>query len=425
MLKFLKNLFTQKNFPPETEAGTIALEGELIKVYDTESIRTGEIDLSKLSRVYLVTDGEKTPLLYLFDFTEHYIPINFKGFQVVYEYLSNRFEFDDATFFKYVDHAYSIKKKIWTAKHTVNYEILENGPKDQSLGYEIQSPEKEILHWDLTYDQLEQHPAIVFEKSPFGQKIQKFKYPIRIGSILLSDFSSYFDNGRTDAPVLHFYAACSNEEGNDRSYFELKAALLHMLGKSAITGGYERKDQKSCILQSQGMIYTISYTSTNDWAYETGYTIFSVQNNRDYPQLLLNESYESVIQIDASLVLSDSMEMNAEYKRSARIKKRPDEILKQFGTKTVIWRDDLNKMIGFACGNFSQLFSQSELLSVSIQNIIPAKGGGGSYLELNLKNRDYPYAVFTEQYKYFDPFSSSISELLQLEIDIKPEYHDC
>lgn len=64
MLKFLNNLFNQKNFPPETEAGTISLEGELLKVLDTESIRTGEIDLSKLSRVYLVIDWNQKHLLF-------------------------------------------------------------------------------------------------------------------------------------------------------------------------------------------------------------------------------------------------------------------------------------------------------------------------------------------------------------------------
>lgn len=56
---------------------------------------------------------------------------------------------------------------------------------------------------------------------------------------------------------------------------------------------------------------------------------------------------------------------------------------------------------------------------------MPAKGGGGSYLELILEDKKDKYTIFTEYCHFFDKYSERIMKLTNKEVNFGKEYYDC
>lgn len=89
LLKFLRNKYRYK----------INIQHHLISIEG----KCGEFDLSQLNYVYLVKDPEirnNRLTLYLNDFFK--IGVNYHGFTQMYQTLSSKYGFDDATFFEYL-----------------------------------------------------------------------------------------------------------------------------------------------------------------------------------------------------------------------------------------------------------------------------------------------------------------------------------
>lgn len=264
-----------------------------------------------------------------------------------------------------------------------------------------------------------------FETSSYGQKISKFKYPIRIGNIILNNFNSYFDNSRTDVPILNFYADCFDLEGTDKSYIDLKTILVKDLNVNKEVSNYERSDQKYLNFNANDMNLSICYTYDSDWQFNSGYTSLTIKNKRLYPDFLVYKNYEAKITISDYLILEGNIGISGDYKRNRRVKRRPQKIIEKFDNQTLIWIDDVNFKIGFSSSNFSHVFDSKDIKSFFIQNILPAKGGGGSYLELLLEDQQYNYSIFTECCYFFDKYSERIMKLTNKEVNFGQEYYDC
>lgn len=67
----------------------------------------------------------------------------------MYQTLSSKYGFDDATFFEYLCKKGPFSIQIWRKKQTQNYVILDEAYTDYTQGFEIQSPEKIFIPWGL------------------------------------------------------------------------------------------------------------------------------------------------------------------------------------------------------------------------------------------------------------------------------------
>ncbi|KFC19880.1 hypothetical protein [Chryseobacterium sp. FH1] len=377
-------LFKKNNFPNECNDGTVKIVGNKIICEGNYGIQSCEVNINDIQYAYITVNVNKQSFLFLFDYHQNSIPTIYKGFKKVYEELSKRFKFNDSIFFHNVNRKVELKKEIWRRHHETTYELLNGNFNDYEKGFEIQSPKKQFITWDATYRDLEKNENISFEKSPYGQKIAKIKFPVRIGNIILKDFRSYFDNSRTDSPILHFYSQCFDKNGTDQSYFDLKRVLMNDIKMEENRLSYERSDQKNCNFHFNGMNLSICYTYDSDWQFNAGYTSLTIENKRNYPNLLIDLSYEENLQVSEYLILEGKIGISEDYKRNNKVKRRQPKITGQFQEKTVIWRDDRNNMIGFSSNQFSQVYDKEQIESFSIQNILPAKGSGGGYLEITL-----------------------------------------
>lgn len=420
-----KNSKNSYKFPEEKNAGHISINSDKIICKSDDSFRNCEISIKDMQYAYVIVNVKGESSLFIFDHHQNWLPTNYIGFSEVYNELSSRFNFNDDIFFESIKKSTPQKKEVWRKKYDATYQILNENYNDYELGFEIQSPESEFISWDDTYENLSQKDNVYFEKSPYGQKIAKFKYPVRVGNIIFKDFSSYFDNGRTDVPVLHFFTHCIDKSNSDKSYFELKERLQKDFLKENQLLGYERNDQNSFSFKANGMLISLVYTYDSDWQFDGGYTSFSIKNQREYPELLIDPEYEKEIEVSNYITIPRKIWTSSDYKANGNIKRRPMHLLPGNNDTPAIWIDNKNSKIGFADKTHCQVFNKSEIISFTIQNILPARGSGGSYLELNFKDKSQNYTVFTGMCHAFDSYKDKISELTGLEIEMAPEYHDC
>ena len=414
-----------RNYPIASGNGTIKLVGNRILYDETHAVESFEINLDDLQYAYVVVTEEKESCLFLFDHHRHYIPVNYVGFKDVYEALSAQFLFDDAVFFEHITPIVPVKKVIWRRTYEPTYEIL-TGYTDYADGFEIQSPEKDFIFWDITYEELAENPHVRFKQSPYIQKISKIAYPIRIGNILLLNFHVYYDSVRKDVSVLQFYSDCFDVLGTDKSYTDLKHVLLKDLGIDRNRFNYEREDQKNLNYNFGGMSMSICYTYDSKWHFDGGYTSLSVENKRDYFSLLIDQAYEDSMVISAYELLPGGARVSEDYKRNSKIKRRPKKITDQFQDKPVIWVDERNNKIGFSSRFFSQVFDAKDIKTIRIQNILPAKGSGESSLELELENPQDQYTIVMKgDCHAFDSYGDKIKALTGKGVIFEIEYYDC
>lgn len=197
LLKFLRNKYRYK----------INIQHHLISIEG----KCGEFDLSQLNYVYLVKDPEirnNRLTLYLNDFFK--IGVNYHGFTQMYQTLSSKYGFDDATFFEYLCKKGPFSIQIWRKKQTQNYVILDEAYTDYTQGFEIQSPEKIFIPWGTTYEAL-------FQQTQFKEKgiAYSFTFPVRIGRLLLKDVW-ITPSVRKDVPILALYTECYHESATEK-----------------------------------------------------------------------------------------------------------------------------------------------------------------------------------------------------------------
>ncbi len=412
-------------FPEESGDGSLRIIGNKISCEGNYGIYSSEVCIDNLQYAYVTVNSSNQVFLFLFDHHQHYIPVHYTGFKNVYEVLSAKFSFNDAVFFESIYKKEVLKKEIWRRIYEPTYSILNGDFNDYDQGFEIQSPEREFISWKTTYETVENNTSVVFEKSPYGQQLLTFKYPVRFGNIQLMNFYSYFDRVRKDAPVSEFFEQCFNAAATDTSYTDLKHVLVRDLGLDPNRTGYERADQKNIYFNANGISISICYTYNSDWHFDCGYTSFAIKNLRDYPALLIDAEYESELVVSDFLIFPGKIYMPSDYKSNEKVKRRPQKITDQFQNKTVVWRDDVNRKIGFACGNFSQVYDQEEIKSLIIQNVLPAKGGGSGSLELVLEKGVNHYSILSGKCHCFDTYPNALKQLIKKDLAFGEEHHDC
>src|SRR5690606_7620048 len=158
--------------------GNIAVEGDKIICKGKDDIHNCEINIKDIQYEYIIVNAQGESFLFIFDYHQNRIPTHYTGFSKAYNLLSARLNFNDEVFFENIYQDIPVKKQIWRKIHAPTYQILSENNKDYESGFEIQSPQKEFISWDATYQELGQCSNVFFEKSPYGQKLLKFKFPV-------------------------------------------------------------------------------------------------------------------------------------------------------------------------------------------------------------------------------------------------------
>src|SRR5699024_4233673 len=136
--------------------------------------------------------------------------------------------------------------------------------------------------------------------------------------------------------VLHFHTKCYDAGNTDQSYRELKNHFIDDIGLQP-GHGWDRDDQKNTPFDLLGMNLSLSYTYDSEYGFEAGYTSFTIENNRDYPAVLIDEKYEQQIAVSQYHVLQKDIYIAGDYKREEQIQRRPPKLIEICGDRPVVW----------------------------------------------------------------------------------------
>nr|WP_241952287.1 hypothetical protein [Pasteurella multocida] len=337
----------------------------------------------------------------------------------MYQTLSSKYGFDDATFFEYLCKKGPFSIQIWRKKQTQNYVILDEVYTDYTQGFEIQSPEKIFIPWGTTYEAL-------FQQTQFKEKgiSYGFIFPIRIGRLLLKDVW-ITPSVRKDVPILALYTECYHESATEKSYQELTAALRE--NPQFITSyAEERADPKlyKSVLRLNATEFELRYYGHVRHYFDRGYTKFSIKDRTEYLDYVINEPYESQLVISDYLVIEAQDLIQMDYTNYAIVKRRPPKIKEKFrDDQSLIWTDDINHKIGFTSDDRAIVFDKEEIESFTLTNTETRRRNNESSLTICFvdKNKD-AITLFLAEYDFLPPYVDKIKALTQKEVLFLEEY---
>ena len=377
-----------------------------------------------LKYAYVQILGE-VPFLFLFADYQHYISTAQSGFDEVYQQLSDRFQFDDATFFAVCKACVEdAKEKIWTKKMPQNYQILEDYTNDADFGYEVYAQPKQLLSWDTSYEALEASGLVEAYHTDYGTKYLRFKHPVRINEILIQQLEVYVEGLPANRPVQEYFVDLYDASNTDTSYKELRKQWIDE-DLALEDYGYERADQ--CYLRfefSSGIEASISYTYDEDYAYDDGSTSLHFYNTRAYSYLLDNKAYEAEMEVSAFLSLPKKLAISTSYMDNDAIKNIPAKVAEWHKGKSGIWIDQPQQKIGFVGVDTALILDLKEIDSFEFLNVLPAKGAGYADFLVRLKSGNAQH-VFCEDTYFFDPFAESLQQLTHKKVHIPEADYNC
>lgn len=287
------------------------------------------------------------------------------------------------------------------------YKILPKQHNDLEDGFEILAPTPQFMSWDTTISEITSHPY--FQENEEDSSSINCKYPVRVGNLIVDDFTAYIYGYRPDIAVQKYFAYCFDEFGTIKSYNDLYAHFQQYETYDIV--GHKREDQNSMSFFIDDFSFEMTYWHTSNVRSddEPKYTSFSVTNKREYEHLLENKDYEAVLKIDKTLFFDGDVEIAGDYKYNTNVKRTPPDFRALFGNEKLAWIDHKNNSIGFSDTEFSCVFNLDAVVSFEIQNVLPAKGGGYSYFMVHLQNGRA--TIFNADCHFFNSYVEDIEKL--------------
>lgn len=408
-MSFFKKIFGKKKSNSENTSGitgTVEIRSKKLISKGTYVQNDAIIHIEKIEMAQLIVWADGTSFLILTDDTDnHYISTQYNGFNQAYQQLSSKFGFNDDLFFKTIDKKEDKRVKLWqkvNQLHKPTYTILNTSNNDFKQGFELQTPDKQFVSWDTPYKEIINNP---YFKKALDSSVVKSTCAVRIGNIVVDTLLFEANKQREDIAVITYYTQCYHKLNEDESFTDIKNQLALYNNDIEID---EQKNQKGVTISLNSLIFRATF-----WL-ESAYTYFEISNTKEYPNLLIDKSYESILETSKFIVFDEDLGMLRNYKQNPRIKRRPSRLTEKLGENPVIWVDDTNNKIGFADKEHSQIFDKNEIKYFRIYNHYPSKTGQYTDFIIVLKNKKHS-KIFTAPCHYFDEFAEKITQITEKE----------
>ncbi|MCF0062592.1 hypothetical protein MUK70_01415 [Dyadobacter chenwenxiniae] len=400
--------------------GNVRIADDKVIYSPREGFRETVIDLSKLQYVYLYMT-ESCQNLVLNDYHQHFIPCSVNGFANFFQHLARRLSLDEKVFYENLNKNKPQKTELWRGDNSNNGRISEQfEPTDLrkalARGFCIHSQPEQQISWDMTSEALAGSAFVYQQKNEYELTELCFRHPVQLGNLILDDWRYYLPiHLRLDVPLDSFYTNLHMDGNGDQNYFLAKKALVAVLGET--NEGYERNDQNACYWHFEGLKFSLIYWYDSQHGYESGYAYLAVQNERAYPDYLIDSEYEQNGTISKLMLLDKSFTIGSDFRRSRYFLKTPQLAASMLSPEKqfLIWMDEANGKVGFANKDHAMIFPLAVVTQFQLENVYPGRSGGGTYFSAILQDNDRQ-SILIGDCNALDPFLNSISELVQLPI---------
>lgn len=431
MANWITKLFNPNNTAAQPESDGYVRLADDKAIYSTRwGYRETTIDLNNLQYVYFYAT-ENCQNLVLNDYHQHFIRCDIPGFDVFFQELSHRFPLDEKKFYEALSDKKALKLELWRASVPDNCRIVDSHEEARELqkglneGFRVSTEDNQLVSWDMTSEALASLPFAYQTTNEYGQTEIRFKHPVRLGNLEIDDWRYYLPvHLRLDVPLDSFYANLHIQGNGDQNYFLAKKALQEIMGDP--TEGYERDDQNVSEWLFEGLKISLIYWYDSASSYESGYAYLGLKNERAYPHYLTDEAYEMNGSVSNYLLPDQRFQIGSDFRRSRYFLHTPQFIIKNLSAnagKFMIWLDEKNSKVGFANEEHAMIFPLKILVSFQLQNVLPGRSGGGTYLSAVLKEGN-PQSVLIGDCYTFDPFVTRLADLTQIPVEELTPYEN-
>ncbi|ATA74976.1 hypothetical protein [Capnocytophaga sp. H2931] len=301
--------------------------------------------------------------------------------------------------------------------------LLSENHTDYHLGFEVQSPEKQFISWNATYEEVIASPLVEWD-SPFDLDYEVyeyyyFKYPVRVGNLLFSKFEFRIHNTqRRDIAVREYYAN-GDTQVEEFDFWQVHQQLEKHL---PLDKHYKTREDLYSFFQKDEMTFLSVYYGEP----QHQYVFFNIINARKYPELITPIENEENIQLtDWVLFPKEYIGIETDYQENEIVKRRPPLLTERFGDQAVLWRDEVNKQLGVSVGEFCNIFPLSNIKKVYIERMLPAKGSGADTLRVYYKKQKYPMLIFGAKEYDLDNYLPQLEKFFGMRIEVTGFYYNC
>lgn len=413
--------FDNCRFPIANAKNKTWLINNTIYFFATEQWRNFELDVNTLMAIFLDLRTDD-PCLILIGNTTHKVPLNAQCLKAMIYQLAGILDISLQRVMNILQNEGDGVFCAWRKTGNQTYQLQSHKPIDYDLGFEVLSPTPVFINWDIPMHDIVHSYGHLLKTSENHASVLHFKYPVRVGNIVLNQLI-FHKTKRNKLPSQSFYAKCYHHSATDKSYYELKEKLRHDFPNDEHHFNYERSNRMSYSFKGAGIYFNLKYSYFCDWEYEHCFTFFTIENKRDYSHLLQCNEYEKKLEVSALHHFTENLRLNADFRESNHVFLRPKSLQNQ--GDLIIWIDLKNDIIGFADKQYCLLFTASHIEYFALMNIRPAKGGGGSYLDIKLISEKSSFEVLSGKCYALDEPSAQIQRITAKKVKQLPEATDC
>ncbi|MDM1065018.1 hypothetical protein HXZ88_05215 [Myroides odoratimimus] len=329
------------------------------------------------------------PLLFIAGKHNSHIPTSSVNFLPTFLHLAEKLGFNPVLLTIF-EETFSCDRNmfVWARKNPSNCKVLEQGTYADTIleGYELQNQTKTFVSWETPYeDVIALDEVLVTQPSNEDDLIKyTFKVPVRIGNLVLNDFS-FYDCHRKNIPVSNYFSYCEYKQAINKPYAFLKNALLE--NKSLTNASTDTEEDKTVIFSTKVRTEYLEFYFSNAYPVEldaaNNKVFFLITNLKEYLNTVVYPEYILKLSIVNCTTLSGDIILDIQtYKETAHIYRVPTFIQEISQNKPFIWIDDNNDEIGFSDDRYAHIIPLAEVKYMCIETIEHSDGSIDSKLSI-------------------------------------------
>lgn len=329
------------------------------------------------------------PLLFIAGKHNSHIPTSSVNFLPTFLHLAEKLGFNPVLLTIF-EETFSCDRNmfVWARKNPSNCKVLEQGTYADTIleGYELQNQTKTFVSWETPYEDVIALDEVMITKPSNEDDLAKytFKVPVRIGNLVLNDFS-FYDCHRKNIPVSNYFSYCEYKQTISKPYALLKNALLE--NKSLTNASTDTEEDKTVIFSTKVRTEYLEFYFSNAYPVEldaaNNKVFFLITNLKEYLNTVIYPEYILKLSIVNCTTLSGDITLDIQtYKETAHIYRVPTFIQEISQNKPFIWIDDNNDEIGFSDDRYAHIIPLAEVKYMCIETIEHSDGSINSKLSI-------------------------------------------
>lgn len=384
MIKYLKLFLKRKNNKEidNTPLDFLTLQNcdNAVFILDNHLISKNKIsyyncnqNIDDIQVLYFTCINNK-PLLFIAGKHNSHIPTSSVNFLSTFLHLAEKLGFNPVLLTLF-EETFSCERNmfIWARKNPSNCEVLEEGKYADTIiqGYELQNQAKTFISWETPYEEVIALEEVLMTKPSNEDDLVKysFKVPVRLGNLVLSDFS-FYDCHRKNIPVSNYFSYCEYKQIGNKPYAFLKHALLE--NQSLTNASIDTEEDKSVIFSTKIKTDYLEFYFSNAYPVDldaaNNKVFFLITNLKEYLNTVIYPEYILKLSIVNCTTLSGNITLDIKtYKETAHIYRVPTFIQEISQNKPFIWIDDNNDEIGFSDDRYAHIIPLAEVKYICIE----------------------------------------------------------